>query len=138
MLRRFFIIALLLCLPLRLWAGVGMMMNMPAAPVQAAAVQSTQEAPCHEAEVAHDGQSLHQHHSAAHGNESASASTAQAGAQDACDHGQCASCVACHLLALQATAYPSVLQAAPRAWSLAPTGALYATHVPGLFKPPVF
>jgi hypothetical protein len=135
MLRRFFIIALLLCLPLRLWAGVGMMMNMPAAPVLVATAPSTQEVPCHEA---HEAQPLQHQHHAAPSEEPSGSSPAQTSAQDACDHGQCASCVACHMLALQAPESPDFAQAAPRAWSAAPTGTLYVVHVAGLFKPPVF
>lgn len=113
MLRRFALILVLLSLPLRLWAGAGLMANVAPLPEPVAAVQT--DHPCHEAEDA----------------------AAPLALMDHCDGSDCRVCSACHMPALHGLGLLDFSSNPPHGW-VALTGLPdYAGWVDSPFKPPV-
>jgi hypothetical protein len=124
--RRFVFIVIVFALPLRLWAGVGMMMNMPvalAAPAiveQVSASHTMDRAPCHETD------------------EMAVAPLVFDGTLASCAGSECTMCTICHMLGLQAQTLDVVSQSPSRTWRGQLSTRLYAAESGSLFKPPVF
>lgn len=119
MLRRFALILVLLSLPLRLWAGVGLMLNTAEAPAVALVATTSHDAhPCHEADAV--------------------APVAQAGGGLMhCGSDDCQICAVCHMPAMGFSGLLGLTQNAPRDW-VASSG-LHGHVAPSstLFKPPV-
>jgi hypothetical protein len=116
MIRRWTFILLLLCLPLRLWASVGLMANTAFMAGPVAAVAQAGDHPCHEA---------------------APESTAPVALADHCDAGDCQSCAACHMPALHSLGLLDLSLKAPRDWVAHTVLRGYATRADSPFKPPV-
>jgi hypothetical protein len=117
MLRRFVLIFVLLCLPFRLWAGVGLMMNAVDRP--AVVVTSSHDVhPCHEADAV--------------------APVAQGGGGLMhCGSDDCQICAVCHMPAMGFSGLLDFMPNAPRDW-IASTGLHgYVAPASPLFKPPV-
>jgi hypothetical protein len=123
MLRRFILVLLLLCLPLRLWAGMGLMASEVSdralLVVLTQSVQHDQaDHPCHE--------------------ELTSLSTdAVETSNDPCAGGDCRICSACHMPALHNLNLLDFSQDSPREWLLVASSLDYSAPQTALFKPPV-
>lgn len=123
MLRRFAIILVLLSLPLRLWAGVGLMATVTAqgkavidlAPM----VHATGEHPCHD--------------------ESAQTPAAEdvLALTDHCQSGDCRICTTCHMPALHVLDLLESGRDLPREWTVRTGLSSYSAPQTALFKPPV-
>ena len=116
------LLLLVLCLPLRLWAGVGLMgAALPTAPTQLN-VHSTQvepDRPCHEMDVG-DAQPVSNDVADVH-----------------CNGGDCRICSACHMPALHALGLMEFSHKAPRVWVALDRSSSSSAPLTAPFKPPV-
>jgi hypothetical protein len=126
MVLRFVLVALLLCLPLRLWAGVGLMSLEQAHKMDVSAQHTVHEAaashPCHAVAEA-----------------DARPAPVQPRTHDVshCGSGDCHICTACHMPAMQGAVFLEFHLAAPQAW-VAHSGLTPRSEpLHSLFKPPV-
>ena len=123
------LVLLMLCLPLRLWAGASLMQNVPGAPlVMALSSQAADEHAVHTGHPCHDeAVSVADDHA----QPSANAQTQH------CDKGDCQICSVCHMPALHAAAWMVFTLSAPKAWVSAQGLSASAAPIAALFKPPV-
>jgi hypothetical protein len=123
------LVLLMLCLPLRLWAGVGLMQS--AFGTSSAAVTVAQAADEHGVYM---GQPCHEE----------ALSVAQADVPPTvkaqpqhCNSGDCQICSVCHMPALHTAVWLDATQIAPNAWVASKGLSASSAPATALFKPPV-